>query len=296
MPLSGSLSEVGASAVLMLRRGQSATVILSVADGDSFEGTIQVEKSPDQQRWNVTKDDANVVLQYTYPSDGTFDGADTIVTATIKNIEATRLFYRFNAPVLEQDAVVYSAVEATDDVIATILSDHLGRAVIGVRQDGGMVALSKLWTPSGIGADDGDLLVEDVTISAADIAATTAGKFGHANGYPLVPAVGADKTPVFVGAVLVSDRDTAAFTDGGDITVNLSGGGAAQSGLVSAANSLGAATDKQVAFYPLATAAVALVANAGLNLVASAAFTNPGTAAGVVRVRVWYRVYTLGLA
>ena len=74
--------------------------------------------------------------------------------------------------------------------------------------------------------------------------------------------------------------------------MNISGGGAALTGLVSAANSLGAAADKIVQFVPLATAGIALTENTGLNLVAASAFTQPGTAAGTVKVFVRYRIHT----
>lgn len=130
----------------------------------------------------------------------------------------------------------------------------------------------------------------DVTISAADIVATAAGKFGHANGYPLVAAPGAGFAVEFVGALLVYDYDTAAYTAGGNITVNATGG-SALTGIISAANSVGAAADKIVQFVPLATAAVNVAANTGLSLVAAAAFTQPGTAAGVIRVRTAYRIH-----
>ena len=39
----------------------------------------------------------------------------------------------------------------------------------------------------------------------------------------------------------------------------------------------------------------ALATATAVNLVAAAAFTNPGTAAGVLRVKVAYRVHTTGL-
>lgn len=144
MPLSGSLSEVGASAVLMLRRGQSATVILSVEDGATFEGTVQVEESESQQAWTVSRDAImGAALTFTYPSEGTADGPLTIIAATVKNDHGTgRKFYRINAPVLEQDGVTYAATEATDDVIAVILRDQVGRPVLGVRLDGSIVLLS----------------------------------------------------------------------------------------------------------------------------------------------------------
>jgi hypothetical protein len=134
------------------------------------------------------------------------------------------------------------------------------------------------------------------SISAADIIATGAGKLGHAEGYPLLAPVGAHNAPEFVSCAIFCDYSTAAYTDGGNLTVNLSGGGAAQSDPVSAANSLGAAADKAVVLRPpTATAGVALVENAGLNLVAAAAFTDPGTAAGVLRYALNYRVHATGL-
>jgi hypothetical protein len=134
------------------------------------------------------------------------------------------------------------------------------------------------------------------SITAADIIATDADKFGHANGYPLVAAPGAGYVVEFISGVVVYDFDTAAYTDGGDTTVNLSGGGAAQSDPVAAENFIGAAADKIVVLRPpTAAAGVAMVDNAGLNLVAATAFTNPGTAAGVIRYAITYRVIATGL-
>ena len=42
-----------------------------------------------------------------------------------------------------------------------------------------------------------------------------------------------------------------------------------------------------------ATAGIALTSNKGLNLVAASAFTQPGTAAGTVKVWTTYRLHTL---
>jgi hypothetical protein len=131
-----------------------------------------------------------------------------------------------------------------------------------------------------------------VTISAADLVSTAAGKFGHAAGYPLVADPGANKAVELVSAVMSYTYATAAYTAGGNITLN-SNGGSALTGLVSAANSVGAAASNVTQFVPLATAGITLTANKGLNLVSSAAFTQPGTAAGTIRVLVSYRVHNL---
>lgn len=131
-----------------------------------------------------------------------------------------------------------------------------------------------------------------VTVNAADIVATGAGKLGHAAGVVLVADPGAGLAVELLSALIYTKYDTAAFGDGGNITIN-SNGGSALTGVVSAANSLGATADKINQFVPLATAGNALAANKGLNLVAAAAFTQPGTAAGYVKVNVTYRVHTL---
>lgn len=133
------------------------------------------------------------------------------------------------------------------------------------------------------------------SISSANITGTSAGQLGHAAGVEIVPAPGAGFALEFVSGVVINDFDTAAYTGGGNITFNYGGGGGALSAAVTYANSVGGATDK----IALVAAAVPtnnqLVANTGINLVAAAAPTNPGTAAGVLRVRVTYRIHTTGL-
>lgn len=141
----------------------------------------------------------------------------------------------------------------------------------------------------------GQLQYAEVTITAAQIAATGAGNFGHASGIEIVPAPGAGQVLDLVVAILIYDYATAAYGAGGNVTVNWGSGGAALTGLVSNANSIAAAGDKLLGFYPLTTAAVPLLTNTGLNLVSSAAFTQPGTAAGVIRMKTWYRVHITGL-
>lgn len=148
--------------------------------------------------------------------------------------------------------------------------------------------LSPIWAAGGNSS-------RDVTISPAAIVAVGAGNLGHVNGFELVPAPGAGKALLLNAVVLVLDFGVAAYGAGGNVTVNLGGGGAALTGLVSAANSIGAAADKVVGFYPLAAGAAALAPNVGINLVSAAAFTQPGTAAGVVRVKTFYRTIATGL-
>lgn len=130
-----------------------------------------------------------------------------------------------------------------------------------------------------------------IAISAANIIATTAGAFGHAAGVVLVADPGAGKFVELVSAVVSFTFGVAQYTGGGNVTVN-SNGGSAVTGLVSAANSLGAAASDIYQLIPLSTAGNVIVTNKGLNLVAASAFTNPGTATGTVKVFVTYRIHT----
>lgn len=132
------------------------------------------------------------------------------------------------------------------------------------------------------------------TITAAQIISVAAGNFGHANGVILVPASGAHVVNELVSVMMYYDFSVAAYTAGGNITVNLGAAGSPLTGLVSAANSVGAAADKVTQFNVLTTAGIVLTENTSLNLVTSAAFTNPGTAAGVIRWVANFRQYNTG--
>lgn len=151
--------------------------------------------------------------------------------------------------------------------------------------------LSPLWALAS-----GASILQKVTgsITAAAIIATTAGGLGHANGVVLQAAPGASVGLMPVALAMHYTFGVAAYTAGGNITLNWGAGGAALTGLVSAANSLGAASSKSVMFFPLSTAGIAVVSNASLNLVSSAAFTNPGTATGTVFWELWFRTMAVG--
>ena len=157
-----------------------------------------------------------------------------------------------------------------------------GSAVI----DDGSVTPAKL--------DPTTIQYAEVAITSANITATTAGALGHADGVVLV-AGQTGKIIELVSATLIYDYAGAGYATGGNITVNQTGGSAV-TGVVSASNSLGASSDKVVVFAPLAATATAYAKDLGLNLVAATAFTNGGSATGVVRVKVAYRVHTHGLA
>lgn len=179
--------------------------------------------------------------------------------------------------------------------MATIVKTYINNMRIGVQQSlrNALEYLAeKIDSISTATTKSSELMVAEVLISAADIVATTAGKLGHDAGVPIVAASAATKYVELVSATMLYDYDTAAFGAGGNITINATGGSAV-TGLVSNANSLAAAADKVVKFYPLSTAGVNVAINTGFSLVSSVAFTQPGTAAGTVRVLVYYREHSL---
>lgn len=178
-----------------------------------------------------------------------------------------------------------------------ILKDNNGNPLAIMRSDGSikfMVPVELSGANSGAVGAGSLTKTDEITLTPANIIDTAALGFGHAAGFPLVAAPGAGFGVELVNALMIYTRDTATYGAGGNITINVSGGGAALTGLVSAANSLGNAASKNAIFRPLAAAAEVLGANTGLNLVSSAAFTNPGTAAGTVKVRVTYKIHVIG--
>jgi hypothetical protein len=137
----------------------------------------------------------------------------------------------------------------------------------------------------------GDNYYKEISISSADIVGTSAGQFGHANGYPLVSAPGAGQMLELTECVVSYIYATAAYTGGGTTTLNWAGG-TAITGTLAAANFCGAAANKCNMIPPLATGAIAMpIVPTGINLVVSSAFTQPGTAAGTVRVKIGYRIH-----
>jgi len=127
-------------------------------------------------------------------------------------------------------------------------------------------------------------------ISPANIIGTSAGQLGHAQGVVLVPAAPAGSANVLLSAVVAMDFLTAAYTAGGNTTVNISGGGAALTGLVNTTTLIQATTNVIINLVPLAATNNSYGTGAnGLALVTSVAPTNPGTAAGVINWQVTYQ-------
>ena len=139
---------------------------------------------------------------------------------------------------------------------------------------------------------DGTIQIATGTITSANITGTSAGQLGHANGVVLVAGGGAGTITQFVYALIENDFLTAAYTGGGVTGIKLAAGGAALSNTVAAAVFVQAAADISVELTPPPSLTVASVypLNTGLNLVSASAPTQPGTAAGVIKWKLGYRV------
>jgi len=199
-------------------------------------------------------------------------------------------------------------VGGVDGAVSQLVGKTVGKILTGDGTDVVAVTMSGDATIAASGAvtlaaaavnsaklDDSIVQYAEVAVTSANITDTAAGHLGHADGVVLVADPAATEFIELLSAVLIYDYAGAGYGAGGNITVNVNGG-AAITGVVSAGNSLGATSDKIVVFNPLAAAAFAGTKAKGLNLVAATAFTNGGSATGVIRIKVAYRVHTHGLA
>ena len=162
-----------------------------------------------------------------------------------------------------------------------------------VLKDSAVTATGESTLTGGIAQSTNSVVkTKEVTLTATEIVGTDAGDLGHAAGAVLVAAQ-AGITYEFISAVLVYDFDTAAYTGGGDDLV-VRQGTTAVSAAIAAADLLGDTADDIAYVNALAAADIKLTANSTLNL-KSTAWTQPGTAAGVLRCFVTYREITTNL-
>ena len=137
---------------------------------------------------------------------------------------------------------------------------------------------------------DASLFTAEVALTETNIIAM------YTTPVEVVASPGAGKALQFVDAVLIYDYDTAAYTGGGTVNISFHGG-AIQSNNISAANSFAAAGDKVYRVNSLnAAGGYSCLVNTALVITnATGVFVDPGTAAGVGRLKVTYRVITTEL-
>ena len=180
----------------------------------------------------------------------------------------------------------------------TLAADTVSEATAGagVTVDGVLLKDSKVTASGGVsmGTSNANMFTVLTTLTATEIVGTAAGDIGHANGATLVAAPSSAYALEFVSAVAIYDFDTAAYTGGAnDLVVALGSGGAALTTAITSANLLTAAGDKVLAIKAIATE-IPLTVGTAISL-RGTAYTNPGTAAGVLRVYTTYRIITTGL-
>jgi hypothetical protein len=147
-----------------------------------------------------------------------------------------------------------------------------------------------VWSRAGGTAlvDPQMLQLATVSLAAADLIATAAGKLSHANGLIVVPAAPTGYVNVLHRLIVSYTFGTAAFTGGGNTTVNIGGGGAALTGLIATTSLWQSGSSVIYEFKPLSTVATPMTTAQSINLVTASAITNPGTAAGSAKVYCWY--------
>lgn len=119
-------------------------------------------------------------------------------------------------------------------------------------------------------------------ILTAAIIGTSAGQLGHANGVVLVAAAPTGYVNRLDFCLVTNHFLTAAYTGGGNLTVNIGAGGAALTGLAATGTWCTVSADATLEFVPLAATKNTYTTANPLNLVSSAAPTQPGTAAGTI--------------
>lgn len=139
--------------------------------------------------------------------------------------------------------------------------------------------IGKITTSAEI--DSSLIQVDSIALTPTDICTATTIK-------TLVAAPATGYFIEFISATLSYKYAGAGYGGGGNLTIGWVGG-AALTGVLSAANSFGATSDKLYTFVPLATAAQAAVKETALGLQTAGTFTL-GSATGTGLVTVAYRV------
>lgn len=141
-----------------------------------------------------------------------------------------------------------------------------------------------VWARSGAAAE-----VVTMSLTPAQIIATTAGSLSHAQGLIVVPAAPTGFVNIFERAIVSYTFGVAAYTGGGNTTFNIGAGGAALTGLIATTTLWQNASSIIQMFVPLSTVAVPVTKETSINLVTASAITNPGTATGTAKIVVWYK-------
>lgn len=152
-------------------------------------------------------------------------------------------------------------------------------------------SVSPVWNRWGSAAtvDPQSIQMTVTPITAAAMIDTTAAiGMSSTNGLTIVPAAPTGYVNVWHRTIVSYTFGTAAYTGGGNNTVNIGGGGAALSGLIATTTLWQNASSIIQEFVPLSTVAFPITKETAISLKTASAITNPGTAAGTAKVYTWY--------
>lgn len=191
-------------------------------------------------------------------------------------------------------------VRATDVIVNDDVTVADDLAVTGLATVGETLGVTGVLSPTG-GISITSTVLEMttiVTIDSTKIVGNASGDLNHADGHVLVAAAGTGYALEFVSAFIIYDHATADFAGGGNdlvVQVGVNGAQVAMSSALTAATLLTASADAMMRVGAIATEVV--YSDAGIiSLYAGTAYTNNGgTAAGLLRVHITYRVHTTGL-
>lgn len=148
-----------------------------------------------------------------------------------------------------------------------------------------------VWSRAGSSANSDPQVVQMTTVpitAAAMIDTTAAIGMSSTNGLTLVAAAPTGYVNVWHRTIVSYTFATAAYTGGGNTTVNIGAGGAALSGLIATTTLWQNASSIIQEFVPLSTVAFPVTKETAISLKTASAITNPGTAAGTAKVYTWY--------
>lgn len=152
-----------------------------------------------------------------------------------------------------------------------------------------------VWSRGGSTAAVDPQIIQLVTTpitAAAMIDATASIGLSSTDGLLIAPAAPAGFVNVLHRVIVSYTFGVAAYTGGGNTTVNIAGG-AALTGLIATTTLWQNASSIIQMFVPLSTVAFPITTATALKLKTASAVTNPGTAAGTAKVYCWYSLVAI---
>ena len=207
-----------------------------------------------------------------------------------------------NATQAYTDATTNYTTGTTQDDSLAVHLDSLQAIRVSANTNAAAVALrATIQAPSFTGGISLTATVTEydtiVVIDSTKIVGTAAGDIAHADGAILVGQPGTGFTLEFVSAFIIYDHATADFGGGNNdavVQTGVTGTQVSVSSAITDASLLTASADKILRLGSIATE-LAHADNGAISLKSTLVYTNPGTAAGLLRIHLKYRMHATGL-